>query len=111
MIGKPKKTNGDPAPRRAGRRGRPPRRAVIGRPKTTNGDPARVRAERRAGTTCGTLIESLGVYLPPRSVTTKEVIRGCKRMILFPLEKMTGIHSRRMAGDGEYSIDLARKAV
>jgi len=58
-----------------------------------------------------TLIESLGVYLPPRAVTTDEVLRGCRSEIRFPLEKFTGIHSRRMAGDTEFSIDLARHAV
>jgi 3-oxoacyl-[acyl-carrier-protein] synthase III len=84
---------------------------TIGSPRTTATHPARSLAVDRSGVTCGSVIESLGVYLPPRSVTTKEVLRGCKKMIMFPLEKMTGIHSRRMAGDGEYSIDLARKAV
>jgi 3-oxoacyl-[acyl-carrier-protein] synthase III len=57
------------------------------------------------------IIESLGVYLPPRAVTTAEVLRGCKVPIAFPFERMTGIRSRRMAGDGEYAIDLARKSV
>ena len=57
-----------------------------------------------------TVIESLGMYLPPRAVSTDEVIRGCAREIRFPLERFTGIRSRRMAGDGEFSLDLARKA-
>jgi 3-oxoacyl-[acyl-carrier-protein] synthase III len=57
------------------------------------------------------IIESLGVYLPPRAVTTAEILRGCKAPISFPFERMTGIRSRRMAGDGEFAIDLARKAV
>lgn len=57
------------------------------------------------------LIESLGVYLPPRTVTTDEITRGCKTPLTFPLEKMTGIRSRRMAGETEFSIDLARKAI
>jgi 3-oxoacyl-[acyl-carrier-protein] synthase III len=84
---------------------------TIESPRSTHTHPTRSQSIDRAGVTCGSVIESLGVYLPPRSVTTREVIRGCKKTILFPLEKMTGIHSRRMAGDGEYSIDLARKAV
>jgi len=58
-----------------------------------------------------TLIESLGVYLPPREVTTDEVLRGCARKIRFPLERLTGIKSRRMAGDTEFALDLAKQAV
>src|SRR5262249_9386143 len=33
-----------------------------------------------------------------------------KARIDFPLERMTGIRSRRMAGDREFAIDLAAKA-
>lgn len=58
-----------------------------------------------------TVIESLGVYLPPNVVTTDEVVRGTRRPLAFPLEKLTGIRSRRVVGDGEYAIDLARNAV
>jgi len=59
-----------------------------------------------------TLIESLGVYLPPKAVTTREVMRGCRPLVsLLPLEALTGIRSRRMAGDLEFSIDLAKQAV
>lgn len=58
-----------------------------------------------------TVIESIGVYLPPRSVATDEIIDGCKNEVHFPLEKITGIKTRRMAGQQEFSIDLAKKAV
>jgi len=58
-----------------------------------------------------TIIESLGVYLPPESCTTNEVLKACKNDFHFPLENITGIKSRRMAGKSEYSIDLARKAI
>ena len=57
-----------------------------------------------------TVIESLGVYLPPRAVSTSEVLQGCKASIPMPLERLTGIKSRRMA-EGEFSIDLAAKAI
>jgi 3-oxoacyl-[acyl-carrier-protein] synthase III len=60
---------------------------------------------------CNTIIESLGVYLPPKSVSTKEVLKGCKKKVRLPLERLTGIKSRRMAGETEFSIDLARKAI
>ena len=56
------------------------------------------------------VIESLGIYLPSRSVTTEEVVQGCHTKLLFPLEKMTGITSRRIADESEFSIDLAKKA-
>jgi 3-oxoacyl-[acyl-carrier-protein] synthase III len=58
-----------------------------------------------------TVIESLGVYLPPKSVLTTEILEGCKHQIRFPFELLTGVHSRRVAGESEYSIDLAEKAI
>jgi len=58
-----------------------------------------------------TIIESLGVYLPPNSFSTTEVLQGCKNEIRFPLENITGIKNRRMAGQEEFALDLARKAV
>jgi 3-oxoacyl-[acyl-carrier-protein] synthase III len=60
---------------------------------------------------CNTIIESFGVYLPPKSVSTKEILKGCKKKVRLPLARLTGIKSRRMAGETEFSIDLARKAV
>ncbi len=58
-----------------------------------------------------TIIESLGVYLPPKVVPTRDVMRACRNTVLYPLERLTGIKFRRMAGDNEFSIDLARKAI
>ncbi len=58
-----------------------------------------------------TVIESMGVYLPPKEVSSKEILDGCTTKIWFPLQKMTGIKSRRMAGEDEFAIDLATKAV
>ena len=57
-----------------------------------------------------TIIESLGVYLPPRQISTAEVIRGCRNKVRFPLERMTGIKFRHVA-EGEYAMDLAVHAV
>jgi 3-oxoacyl-[acyl-carrier-protein] synthase III len=57
------------------------------------------------------IIESLGVYLPPTAVTTAELLRGCTKEVSFPLEHLTGIVSRRVAGPAEFSIDIARQAV
>ncbi|RMD84272.1 MAG: non-ribosomal peptide synthetase, partial [Lentisphaerae bacterium] len=53
----------------------------------------------------------LGVYLPPREVPSSEIIQACRQKILYPLERLTGIRFRRMAGDIEFAIDLAREAV
>lgn len=58
-----------------------------------------------------TIIESIGIYLPPRVVSTKEMLKGCRQKVRFPMERMTGIKNRRMAGETEFSIDLSKKAV
>jgi len=58
-----------------------------------------------------TVIESLGVYLPQKAVTTAEVLAGCAQPVQFPLEEMTGIRTRRVVGEGEFAIDLAEKAL
>ena len=63
------------------------------------------------GVAANTSVESLGVYLPEREVTTRAVVKGCRRRVLVPLERMTGIRSRRMAGETEFSADLAKHAV
>jgi aryl carrier-like protein len=57
------------------------------------------------------VIESLGVYLPEKTVSTKEVLDGCRHCIDFPLERLTGIKTRQVAAINEFSIDLAIKAV
>lgn len=57
------------------------------------------------------LIESMGVYLPPKIVSTKDVLAQCETPIRFPLEQLTGIKHRRMAGETEFAVDLAKKAV
>src|SRR5262249_54834661 len=58
-----------------------------------------------------TVIESLGVYLPPAGMTTGEVLDGCVNPVKLPFEQLTGIRSRRVAGDTEFAIDLARNAL
>jgi 3-oxoacyl-[acyl-carrier-protein] synthase III len=58
-----------------------------------------------------TIIESLGVYLPPKSVCSAEILKGCTHKIRIPFEFLTGVHSRRVAGETEFSIDLAEKAI
>ena len=58
-----------------------------------------------------TVIESLATYVPERRLSTQEVVSGCSVQLDLPVERMTGIKSRRVAGEGEYSIDLAAKAL
>ena len=60
---------------------------------------------------CRTVIESLGVYLPPKAVSTAEILKACKKRVLLPVERLTGIRFRRMAGEYEFSIDLAKHAI
>lgn len=64
----------------------------------------------RPDTTQNTVIESIGVYLPSRSVSTETVVANCANDIRIPLERLTGIKNRRVVGDGEYSSDLAVQA-
>ena len=74
--------------------------------------PSRGVPSSSARTISTTVIESLGVYLPPKTVTTREVLRGCHGIArMLPLESITGIESRHVAGDTEFAIDLARQAV
>ena len=54
---------------------------------------------------------NIGVYLPPKQVTTEEIIKGCRNEVRIPLERLTGIRSRHMAGEDEFAIDLAAKAI
>src|SRR5678809_999882 len=44
-------------------------------------------------------------------ISIGDVLKGCKNQIQFPLEKITGIKTRRMAGQEEFSIDIAKKAI
>jgi 3-oxoacyl-[acyl-carrier-protein] synthase-3 len=54
-------------------------------------------------------IESLGVYLPETVLTMEELLASCRRRPPWDLERITGIHERRVA-DGEFAVDLAVKA-
>ena len=57
------------------------------------------------------IIDGLGCRLPDRRVTTKEILQGCRNSVRLPLERLTGIRERRLAGDDQFSLDLARDAV
>ena len=57
------------------------------------------------------VIESVGTYLPAMEISTKTVLDGCRRRLLLPLERWSGISSRHMAGTTEFAVDLAERAV
>jgi amino acid adenylation domain-containing protein len=61
--------------------------------------------------TRNTVIESIGTYLPAEVMSTDAVLAGCTAEVGIPLERLTGIKNRRVAGRGEYSIDLAQQAM
>jgi amino acid adenylation domain-containing protein len=68
-------------------------------------------AAESAPPSAGSVVESMGVYLPEQVWTTDQIMKGCRKQVDFPLARLTGIRSRRIAGDTEFSIDLAEKAV
>ncbi len=51
--------------------------------------------------------ESVGVKVPSRSLTTSELMRTMKHKIGLDLERLTGIHARRVCSPGEDSYTLA----
>jgi 3-oxoacyl-[acyl-carrier-protein] synthase III len=57
------------------------------------------------------VIESIGTYLPGEVVSTDAVLARCTAEVGIPLQRLTGIKNRRVAGRGEFSIDLARQAM
>jgi len=54
-------------------------------------------------------VESLGIYLPAKTLTTEELLARCRRRPRLDLERITGIHERHVA-EGEYAVDLAVRA-
>jgi amino acid adenylation domain-containing protein len=73
--------------------------------------PATVISEQAKTDMAQSYIESLGTYLPPKVVTSEELIAGCTTPIRFPMARLTGVKTRRMAGETEFSIDIAKQAV
>jgi amino acid adenylation domain-containing protein len=56
-------------------------------------------------------IESLGAYLPPKIVSSDEIINNTVKPLRFPMARLVGIKNRRMAGETEFSFELARNAI
>ncbi len=59
------------------------------------------------GGTWGCRIESVGARLPSRRLATKDLMSGTKHRTRIQLERLTGIHERRVVGPGETSYTLA----
>lgn len=62
------------------------------------------------------VIESIGVYLPWRIVSTREVLADCHnippgRRRSGHVERLTGIRNRRVAANDEGAIELAKRAM
>lgn len=58
-----------------------------------------------------TRFESIGVYLPEKEVTTRELISSMETEPMFDLEKLTGVKSRRWRADHEDCHSLALAAI
>ncbi len=54
-------------------------------------------------------IESLGVYLPDKVLSMEDLLASCRRRPRWDLERITGIHERRVAVN-EFAVDLAVQA-
>ena len=63
-----------------------------------------------SGGSWGCRIESVGVKLPARMLTTKDLMNQAKHRTHIQLERLTGIHERHVVGPGENSFTLAAGA-
>ncbi|MCX6555467.1 MAG: 3-oxoacyl-ACP synthase [Candidatus Aminicenantes bacterium] len=54
-------------------------------------------------------IESFGVHIPEKVLTMEELLASCRRRPRWDLERITGIHERRVAVN-EYAVDLGIQA-
>ena len=62
------------------------------------------------GGSWGCRIESVGVKLPARRLTTRDLMNQTKHHTRIQLERLTGIHERHVVGPGENSFTLATGA-
>jgi len=58
----------------------------------------------------GCRIESVGVKLPSQRLTTRDLMSQTRHRTRIQLERLTGIHERRVVGPGESSFTLAAGA-
>jgi len=67
-------------------------------------------ASTASGGPWGCRIESVGVKLPAQRLTTKDLMSQTSHRTRIQLERLTGIHERRVVGPGENSFTLAAGA-
>jgi 3-oxoacyl-[acyl-carrier-protein] synthase-3 len=63
-----------------------------------------------SGAPWGCRIDSVGVKLPARRLTTRDLMSKTSHRTRIQLERLTGIHERRVVGPGENSFTLATGA-
>ena len=63
-----------------------------------------------SGSSWGCRIESVGVKLPARRLTTRDLMSKTSHRTRIQLERLTGIYERRVVGPGENSFTLAAGA-
>ncbi len=63
-----------------------------------------------SGNPWGCRIESVGVKLPARRLTTRDLMSQTSHRTRIQLERLTGIHERHVVGPGEDSLTLATGA-
>ena len=63
-----------------------------------------------SGGTWGCRIESVGVKIPAQRLTTRDLMSRTSHHTRIQLERLTGIHERRVVGPGENSFTLATGA-
>ncbi len=73
-------------------------------------DPWLALQSPRSGNPWGCRIESVGVKLPARRLTTKDLMNQTSHRTRIQLERLTGIHERHVVGPGETSFTLATGA-
>lgn len=64
-------------------------------------------AEPRSSSAYPARFESIGVRLPSTRMSTDELMASTRHRTRIDLERLTGIHERRVASDGEDSLSLA----
>jgi 3-oxoacyl-[acyl-carrier-protein] synthase-3 len=69
-----------------------------------------VESKRDAIVPYGARIESVGLALPEHRVTTRELMASTRHRTRIDLERLTGIHERRVAGADDTSLSLATAA-
>ncbi len=63
--------------------------------------------EPGAGAPYAARMESIGVHLPRTRLTTEQLMSSTRHRTHIDLERLTGIHERRVAAEGEDSFSLA----